>query len=787
MSQQKNFWLALAACILLGAGTAAAGIYWLPDYLKDNVDSNHRTDTDKGGGDNVGGTCEQTYGQLSSCPSPKVIDKEYNYGKIMCYSCKCPSSYQITSCSSGWHVAGVPCKEGTTTYYTGCEADACPGGFTAGLTCGAGYTREVNGKSGSLDCVRCNIKPCTSGYTAGVANCNSKTYPAGWTYASSGYSGDSICGKCTEKTCTSGFEKGLNNCSGKAHAEGWTYSSSGYAGDSVCGKCTAKTCASGYQAGVSKCSSTDSWTYSSSGYAGDSVCGLCTAKSCADTFIAGLENCSNKAHPSGWSYVKSHNSGNTVCGKCDVKACTSGSTSCASGLIPSANNYFSGDQQCYACQTCEEIGKKTCNGGCIATSECCGGCGSGEVCKNGTCVVQTCESILTDRGYGLNTNLPNKTNVIMNDMTFSRMEGTTYIGIDNFTSISQCRGKSRPKLTFNKVGNLDNASFTNLNLYIKASDTGNIEVRNTLTLKNTDADVTPTTINIPSGAGISMTDSKIVKNGSAANTLNDRGYIYFYGTSEVGNVNVYDSGRAAFYKNGKVNSITTNSSSSSISVSSGAKLESTGAITITSGSLTTSGTSKSNSNISGKTLSVTGTLKAPYTNIKLTDNFIVNKNGSFSANNASVTAAYGKLYNGASISIANAVDMTFKKKFSCAVSTITLGTCDSLSPENNNDHGIFAYEFELGQVDGTDKTSNTRINLCGGSKMSFVTDTNTLANCRLNQYNKASICLEYYAWFQCSGNVSPNNMMNRAFIEGQTDFSWSNCRKKFKERKDKCK
>ena len=43
---------------------------------------------------------------------------------------------------------------------------------------------------------------------------------------------------------------------------------------------------------------------------------------------------------------------------------------------------------CYACRakTCEEQGKKACNGSCIATSQCCGGCSSGYKCDNGSCV-----------------------------------------------------------------------------------------------------------------------------------------------------------------------------------------------------------------------------------------------------------------------------------------------------------------------------------------------------------------------------------------------------------------
>ena len=43
---------------------------------------------------------------------------------------------------------------------------------------------------------------------------------------------------------------------------------------------------------------------------------------------------------------------------------------------------------CYACRakTCEEQGKKTCNGSCISKTQCCGGCPSGKKCSNGTCI-----------------------------------------------------------------------------------------------------------------------------------------------------------------------------------------------------------------------------------------------------------------------------------------------------------------------------------------------------------------------------------------------------------------
>ena len=76
---------------------------------------------------------------------------------------------------------------------------------------------------------------------------------------------------------------------------------------------------------------------------------------------------------------------NGTCSKCTKTAqdCSTDGTrykldSCASGFVVSGNSCRE--------QTCEEKGQKTCNGSCIATSECCGGCASGQKCENGTCV-----------------------------------------------------------------------------------------------------------------------------------------------------------------------------------------------------------------------------------------------------------------------------------------------------------------------------------------------------------------------------------------------------------------
>ena len=128
--------------------------------------------------------------------------------------------------------------------------------------------------------------------------------------------------------------------------------------------------------------------------------------------------------------------------------------------------------------------------------------------------------------------------------------------------------------------------------------------------------------------------------------------------------------------------------------------------------------------------------------------------------------------------------MNFSGKFSCAVSKITFGSCDSLSPQNNDDYGISAYEYELGSIDGGNAASNTQISLCGGSKMSFNAKNGSISG-SLNQYNSAKICLEYWATFYCSGNIHGEGL-KQSWIKGQTGFTYSNCKKKYSTSNDKC-
>ena len=433
-----------------------ARLWFLPDY-QDSTFSK-RTDTaPSGSGDrnDADYTCEKTYNLNASCTAPQIVEKVHNMGKTVCYKCKCPDNYKTTSCKTGWHLSGTPCKIGTTSYYTGCAVDPCPSGYTAGKTCGSGYTLEKSGQSGDQYCGKCVAKSCPSGYSAGLSNCNGKAYPSGWTYASNGYSGDSICGKCTAKTCSSGTA-GLSNCSGKAHPEGWTYSSSGYAGDNVCGTCTAKSCPAGYTAGTTQCSNTTSWTYGSNGYAGDSICGKCTEKGCAEGFTKGLANCNAKAHPAGWSYSTGTPSGSTVCGKCTAKTCTSGTTSCSTGYVGEANGYYSGDS---ACLTCKVACTPTCPtgwsltaptnckyGGTVTTADS-AGCGS--TCYRCEAMVATsCQQVIDHA----NSKYPGK--IVLEgyyscgDKTITLADGQSLVGKSYYTGATESATSKSAGLTF---------------------------------------------------------------------------------------------------------------------------------------------------------------------------------------------------------------------------------------------------------------------------------------------------------------------------------------------------
>ncbi len=76
---------------------------------------------------------------------------------------------------------------------------------------------------------------------------------------------------------------------------------------------------------------------------------------------------------------------NANCSKCTITA-TNCSTDGTKYKIDSCNDGYTLSGNVCRALTCEEKGQKTCNGSCIATSECCGGCPSGKRCSNGSCV-----------------------------------------------------------------------------------------------------------------------------------------------------------------------------------------------------------------------------------------------------------------------------------------------------------------------------------------------------------------------------------------------------------------
>ena len=95
-------------CCLFVAGyctAAQAGIYWLPDYLKNNADLNHRTDAPL-----------ECSGYSLSCEAPKQLGGDLILVRenpvLYCYTaCVCPSEYQYdeTNCNGEFKLSSQLC------------------------------------------------------------------------------------------------------------------------------------------------------------------------------------------------------------------------------------------------------------------------------------------------------------------------------------------------------------------------------------------------------------------------------------------------------------------------------------------------------------------------------------------------------------------------------------------------------------------------------------------------------------------------------------------------------
>lgn len=112
------------------------------------------------------------------------------------------------------------------------------------------------------------------------------------------------------------------------------------------------------------------------------------------------------------------------------------------------------------------MGQKTCNGSCIATTACCGGCPTGQSCQNGTCVsnktpLEICQDKILEKdpkatfvstaGQLVDAITSAKNAYLMSDIKGSTTSFTKVMSVRDLTyyasSISECSGQPARKLS----------------------------------------------------------------------------------------------------------------------------------------------------------------------------------------------------------------------------------------------------------------------------------------------------------------------------------------------------
>ena len=286
------------------------------------------------------------------CPAETPLiypnDKCTLYCGSRCIKKSCTPSANKTNCTNSTQNCDngcgqntrkccVPCthkltsKPANSSYtYCSCTDDSGTKQIQCGCTCNAGYHLK-NGTCGSGGiCEKDCIANTCSGYT--LATCPAHANCTSCSKQTTGCTGGGTVFKMTG--CQSGYHQSGNTC--VAHSY---------------------TCPSGYQA-------------SSSGMTNPTS----TPKVCSCGATSG--SCYKESHSHSYSCPSGYQA--SACSSSQVQTGTT-SKKCSCGATSGT---------CYACRakTCAEQGKKDCNGSCIATSECCGGCPSGKKCSNGTCV-----------------------------------------------------------------------------------------------------------------------------------------------------------------------------------------------------------------------------------------------------------------------------------------------------------------------------------------------------------------------------------------------------------------
>ena len=179
-----------------------AGIYWLPDYLKDNTSRDYNTNTDNedpGGGD-VEKTCE-TYGYAS----PGSVDlnlydcTDYNLKPVhglTCYTgctCKSKFKYDSSNCSGNYKPSGTSCGDKYESCVCASGYKLCNGKCISNSSC------CTNSDCGTNQSCNNGVCSCASGYKS----CNGTCIPNSSCCTNSDCGTDEICsnGTCVT-TCT---------------------------------------------------------------------------------------------------------------------------------------------------------------------------------------------------------------------------------------------------------------------------------------------------------------------------------------------------------------------------------------------------------------------------------------------------------------------------------------------------------------------------------------------------------------------------------------------------------
>ena len=410
-----------------------AATWWLPDWQSSQKS---RGSDDIGGGD-IDGECE-TYGYVSECNAPKISGGIiYPISGLACHkSCSCSGNFQYTSsnCFGKYKLSGAFCDG----KYSACvckdefryDSSNCNGeNKLGGEICNGKYNSctlrpecTVSSKDCTYGCVEYNsCDRCIS--CNGNPDCDVSDKSC--TYGCASYNSCSKCTSCKDNPdcsatavfcdygCASTNSCGIcTSCSGNPDCNVSDKSCDcGCSSTNSCGKCTScKSCppedpCSGVSCGANAYCSGGS-CYCNSGYTGNANSGCTEVDTC--TYTTTASSCSSQCKNIGSSSCTKNgityyngcgsskcSSGQTCSNGTCVTSCVSGGSSSCSGQTSSCSSSQVQTASCkdcsgtthYTCRakTCAEQGKKDCNGSCISTSECCGGCPSGYSCKNGIC------------------------------------------------------------------------------------------------------------------------------------------------------------------------------------------------------------------------------------------------------------------------------------------------------------------------------------------------------------------------------------------------------------------